>query len=215
MIEGTLTVAVSEPANVFMLEELERLSGHPVQLVAATVRDIKATLQTYLPNDKVFVIDDIIEEVKPEEFTLIESAKIEDIANLEAAAGDSPVVKFVNYCIYNAVKEGASDIHIEPGDNILRVRYRIDGRLAERLARLSDAWRGDEPHQDHGRPGHLRKPPAQDGVRLGTHELSPNSLDLFLLHKTTVLHVLFHNLLILWTLWFVLCFVSNMQLELI
>jgi len=132
LVEGTLTVAVHEPANVFLLEEIERLSGYRVQLVAATSRDIKATLQTYLPNDKIFVIDDIIEEVQPEEFKLVET-KVEDIANLEAAAGDSPVIKLVNYCIFNAVKEGASDIHIEPGDNLLRVRYRIDGRLVERL----------------------------------------------------------------------------------
>lgn len=139
LVEGMLTVAVPEPANVFLLEEIERLSGYQVQLVAATVRDIKATLQTYLPTDKVFVIDDIIEEVKPEEFTLVE-AKVEDIANLEQAAGDSPVVKLVNYCVYNAVKEGASDIHIEPGENILRIRYRIDGRLTEKLR---------PPHQMH------------------------------------------------------------------
>src|SRR5260221_6648993 len=71
LVEGTLTVAVPEPANVFLLEEIERLSGYAVQLVAATSRDIKATLQTYLPNDKVFVIDDIIEEVRPEEITLV------------------------------------------------------------------------------------------------------------------------------------------------
>jgi type IV pilus assembly protein PilB len=132
LVERVLTVAVPEPANVFLLEEIERLSSYTVQLVAATSRDIRATLQTYLPNDKVFVIDDIIEEVKPEEFTLIET-KVEDITNLEQAAGDSPVIKFVNYCIYNAVKDGASDIHIEPGDGVLRVRYRIDGRLIEKL----------------------------------------------------------------------------------
>src|SRR4029079_10689257 len=132
LVEGVLTVAVPEPAHVFLLEEIERLSGYNVQVVAATSRDIKATLQTYLPNDKVFVIDDIIEEVKPEEFTLIE-APVQDITNLEQAAGDSPVVKLVNYCIYNAVKDGASDIHIEPGENTLRIRYRIDGRLTEKL----------------------------------------------------------------------------------
>ncbi len=133
LVEGVLTVAVSEPTNVFLAEEIERVSGYQAQLVAATERDIKATLQTYLPNDKVFVIDEIIEDVQPEEFALIEAAKVEDIANLEVMAGDSPVIKLVNYCIFNAVKEGASDIHIEPGDNILRVRYRIDGRLTERL----------------------------------------------------------------------------------
>jgi type IV pilus assembly protein PilB len=132
LVENVLTVAVPEPANVFLLEEIERLSGHQVQVVAATTRDIRATLQTYLPNDKVFVIDDIIEEVKPEEFALIE-APVQDLANLEQAAGDSPVVKLVNYCIYTAVKDAASDIHIEPGENQLRIRYRIDGRLMEKL----------------------------------------------------------------------------------
>jgi type IV pilus assembly protein PilB len=131
-VEQTLTVAISEPANVFLVEEIERLSGQTVQVVAATSRDIKATLQAYLPNDQVFVIDDIIEEVRPEEFTLIQQ-QVQDIASLEQAAGDSPVIKLVNYIIYTAVKDGASDIHIEPGEHVLRVRCRIDGRLAEKL----------------------------------------------------------------------------------
>ena len=78
------------------------------------------------------MIDEIIEEVKPEDFTFAVT-RTEDISSLEAAAHDSPVVKLVNYCIYNAVKEGASDIHIEPDEQVLRVRYRIDGRLVERL----------------------------------------------------------------------------------
>src|ERR1700722_7313764 len=120
LVEGVLTVAVPEPANVFLLEEIERVSGHPAQVVAATVRDIKATLQAYLPGDQVFVIDDIIVEVEPQEFKLIEQ-KVADIADLQQAAGDSPVIKLVNYCIYTAVKEGASDVHIEPGENLLRV----------------------------------------------------------------------------------------------
>jgi type IV pilus assembly protein PilB len=132
LVDNVLTVAVSEPANVFLLEEIERLSGYTVQLVAATSRDIRSTLQTYLPSNKVFVIDEIMDEVKPEDFTLIEQ-KIQDIADLEQAAGDSPVIKFVNYAIYTAVKEGASDVHIEPNDGQLRVRFRIDGRLVEKL----------------------------------------------------------------------------------
>jgi type IV pilus assembly protein PilB len=132
LVEGILTVAIPEPANVFLIEEIERASGYRAQVVAATVRDIRVTLQAYLPNESVFVIDDIIDEVKFEEFALVEQQSV-DINNLEQAAGDSPVIKLVNYCIYNAVKEGASDIHIEPGDRSLRVRYRIDGRLVEKL----------------------------------------------------------------------------------
>jgi len=132
LVEGVLTVAVPEPANVFLLEEIERVGGHPAQVVAATARDIKTTLQAYLPDDRVFVIHDIIDEVEPQEFKLIEQ-KATDVADLAQAAGDSPVIKLVNYCIYAAVKEGATDVHIEPSENLLRVRFRIDGRLTEKL----------------------------------------------------------------------------------
>src|SRR3954462_7725074 len=132
LVEKVLTVAVSEPANVFLVEEVERLSGFNVQVVAATSRDIRATLQAYLPAESVFVIDDIIDDVNPDEFTVIDQV-VQDITSMEQMAGDSPVIKLVTYCIYMAVKEGASDIHIEPGENLLRIRYRVDGRLIEKL----------------------------------------------------------------------------------
>jgi type IV pilus assembly protein PilB len=132
LVECVLTVAVPEPANVFLVEEIGRLTGYSVQVVAATGRDIKATMQAYLPSDKVFVIDDIIEDAPMDQFTLVE-APVQDIADLELAAGDSPVIKLVNYLVFTAVNEGASDIHIEPFENLLRVRFRIDGRLVEKL----------------------------------------------------------------------------------
>jgi type IV pilus assembly protein PilB len=132
LVDGTLTVAVPEPANVFLIEEIERVGGHPVQVVAATAHDIRSTLQAYLPDESVFVIDDLIDEVKFEEFSVVEE-KAQNISDLQAAAGDSPVIKLVNYAIYNAVRDGASDIHVEPGDHTLRIRYRVDGRLAEKL----------------------------------------------------------------------------------
>src|SRR3954451_19692833 len=132
LVEKVLTVAVSEPANVFLVEEVERLSGYNVQVVAATTRDIRATLQAYLPNESDFVIDDIIDDVNPDEFSVIDQT-VQDITSVEQMAGDSPVIKLVNYCIYTAVKDGASDIHVEPGENLLRIRYRIDGRLIEKL----------------------------------------------------------------------------------
>jgi type IV pilus assembly protein PilB len=132
-IHDCLTIALSEPSNVFLLEEIARLSNCRVQVVCATVKDIKATLQTYLPAANVFVIDDIIDETDLEDFALIENI-IEDIGNLEEVAGQSPVVKLVNYLLYNAVRENASDVHIEPDDKKLRVRYRVDGRLYEKMS---------------------------------------------------------------------------------
>jgi type IV pilus assembly protein PilB len=138
-VYDTLTVAVSEPTNVFLLDEIERISGCKVQIVCSTSKDIKATLQTYLPAANVFVIDDIIDEDGLEDFTLIESIA-QDISNLEEIAGQSPVVKLVNYLLYNAVRENASDIHVEPDDKKLRIRYRVDGRLYEKMC---------PPHQMH------------------------------------------------------------------
>ncbi|MHC4075994.1 MAG: GspE/PulE family protein, partial [Planctomycetota bacterium] len=131
-VHDVLTVAVSEPTNVFLIDEIGRISGSNVQVVCATTKDIKATLQTYLPAANVFVIDDIIDDEGLQDFTLIESIT-EDIGNLEEIAGQSPVVKLVNYLLFNAINENASDIHIEPDDKKLRVRYRVDGRLYEKL----------------------------------------------------------------------------------
>ncbi|MHC4430552.1 MAG: GspE/PulE family protein [Planctomycetota bacterium] len=131
-VRGVLTAAVSEPANVFLIDEIERISKCKVQIVCSTSKDIKATLQTYLPAANVFVIDDIIDDDGLEDFSLIENIT-QDISNLEEIAGQSPVVKLVNYLLYNAVRENASDIHIEPDDKKLRVRYRVDGRLYEKL----------------------------------------------------------------------------------
>jgi type IV pilus assembly protein PilB len=131
-VYDVLTVAVSEPTNVFLMDEIERISGCKVQVVCATTKDIKATLQTYLPAANVFVIDDIIDDEGLDDFTLIENIA-EDISNLEEVAGQSPVVKLANYLLYNAVRENASDIHIEPDDKKLRVRYRVDGKLYEKM----------------------------------------------------------------------------------
>ncbi len=133
LVNNKLTVAVPEPANVFLIEEIERVAGHPIQIVAATAHDIQQTMQAYLPNANVFVIDEIVEDIEAKDFSLVEK-QVTDLTNLEEVAGHSPVIKLVNYLIFCAVQEQASDIHIEPDDNKLRVRYRVDGRLFEKIS---------------------------------------------------------------------------------
>ena len=133
LVRGTLTIAVSEPTNLFLIEEIQRLTGYEVQIVAVTAAEIEASLRAYLPAANVFVIDDIYEDIDDADFSVIER-QVTELADLEEVAGHSPVVKLVNYLIYSAVQDGASDIHIEPGDHHLRVRYRVDGRLFEKLA---------------------------------------------------------------------------------
>ncbi len=127
-VRNVVTVALAEPANLFLLDELKRISGCDIQVVAATARDIRRMLQAVIPSAGVFVIDDIIDDSNESELTLIEDA-VEDIGDLQEVAGQSPVIRLVNYIIYNAVKEGASDVHFEPTETVLRIRYRIDGAL--------------------------------------------------------------------------------------
>ncbi len=131
LVRGVLTIAVSEPSNLFLIDEIRGLTNAQVQIVAATAKDIRRMITT-LPHSKVFVIDDIIEDSDTADVTLIEEA-IEDIGDVAEIAGQSPIIRLVNYVIFNAVKEGASDIHIEPADRCMRVRYRIDGRLYKSL----------------------------------------------------------------------------------
>ena len=139
-VHNTLTVAVSEPANLFIAEEIERLSGCTVQIVAATQTDIRSTLQAFLPTANVFVIDEIYDDVDVKAFDADPDAANFEIADIEAMSGQSPVVKLVNYIIYQAIHDRASDIHIESHDHQCRVRFRVDGRLNTKLV---------PPHQMH------------------------------------------------------------------
>ncbi|MFW5653146.1 MAG: GspE/PulE family protein [Planctomycetota bacterium] len=133
LVRNRLTVAVSEPANLYLIEEVERLCGHEVQIVASTAADILSTLRQYLPDANVFVIDDIYEDLDDNEFAVVDQ-QLPELKNLEEVAGHSPVVKLVNSVVYSAVQDGASDIHVEPDSGRLRIRYRVDGRLFTRLS---------------------------------------------------------------------------------
>jgi len=131
-VRDVLTVAVSEPSNVFLLDQLRDLARCRVQIALASAKDIRRMVQTYVPNTRVFVIDDIIDDASGNAVELIERS-IQDIGADVDMAGLSPIIRLVNYIIYNAVKEGASDIHIEPTERQLRIRYRVDGALYKAL----------------------------------------------------------------------------------
>ena len=133
LIEGRLTIAISEPANVFITEEVERMTGHQVQVVASVPSDIRQALANIQSgDDDVFVIDDMMDDFETSDLDIVET-EVTDLSVLEDSAGESPVIKLVNYIIFAAVKEGASDIHVEPDDGHLRIRFRVDGRLFEKI----------------------------------------------------------------------------------
>jgi type IV pilus assembly protein PilB len=130
-VDGVLTVAVHEPANVYLIEEISEIAQCTVQVVAATASDIHVSFDAHQIAAKRLDFDDLLEDVS-DNIDTVEQPSL-DIANLTNEADESPVIKLVNYIIYNAVRDGASDVHIEPDDNVLRVRYRVDGQLVEKL----------------------------------------------------------------------------------
>jgi type IV pilus assembly protein PilB len=131
-VEGnTLLVATSEPTNIFALEDVRRQTGLEVRARVCPPEDIAAVCEAFPAEPAAEeVLDDIISDLTEVEVVQETDEVSED---LEKMAGQSPVIKFVNYLISNAVREGASDIHIEPKEKETKIRYRIDGVLFEAM----------------------------------------------------------------------------------
>jgi len=131
--QDSLLVATSEPANIFAIEDVKRQTQMDVQVVVCSLEDIQAVCDSFEAESTPDIIggyslDDIISDMT--EVEVVQDQK-EEFQDLEKMAGQSPVIKLVNYLISNAIHEGASDIHIEPKEKFARIRYRIDGMLFE------------------------------------------------------------------------------------
>lgn len=126
--EDTLVVATSEPTNVFAIEDVKRQTHMDVQPIVCSQEDIEAVCDVFAQEKINCNLDDIISDITDVE--VVQDQK-DDFEDLERMAGQSPIIKFVNYLISNAIREGASDIHIEPKDKFTKIRYRIDGTLFE------------------------------------------------------------------------------------
>jgi type IV pilus assembly protein PilB len=131
--QDTLVVATSEPANIFAMEDVKRQTQMNLQVVVCSPKDILTVCEAFQAESskdsiESYNLDDIISDMTDVE--VVQDTK-EDSQDLEQMAGQSPVIKFVNYLISNAIHDGASDIHIEPKEKFAKIRYRIDGVLFE------------------------------------------------------------------------------------
>ena len=121
-----LILGVANPDNLLMIDEVCHKLRVQVKSVVVTQRDIARVIEELKQeDDHAVAIDDIIAGIEEDDVEVVQT-KDEEVA-LEKMAGESPVIRFVNYLIFNAVKEGASDIHIEPQEKTLQIRYRVDG----------------------------------------------------------------------------------------
>ncbi|MDP9073981.1 MAG: Flp pilus assembly complex ATPase component TadA, partial [Actinomycetota bacterium] len=115
--------AMADPSNVFAIDDIHHLTGRNVKAVVATRASIEAAL------DKYHRLDTDAENISAQAASTIEAE--EDLANIREVLEDAPIVKLVNVVITQAVQDRASDIHIEPTEKDVRIRYRIDGVLHE------------------------------------------------------------------------------------
>jgi type IV pilus assembly protein PilB len=120
--DGKLVVAMADPANVFALDDIRSLTGLEVRPVVATRPDVVSAINKYHRGDAE--LDDLTSAIDVGE-------EEDDLSKVKEIVEDAPIVKFVNLLITQAIQDRASDIHIEPTERDLRVRFRIDGVLHE------------------------------------------------------------------------------------
>ncbi|MBI1380163.1 MAG: type II secretion system protein GspE [Planctomycetaceae bacterium] len=127
-----LTLAVSDPFDLLLLDDLNMLSGCKVRPMLSHPAAIKQALETVFDNGRQQV-EDLLGEVSTNAIEVKEDAADERDIDLSASGSDDdvPAVKLVNLLLVRALRDKASDIHIEPGDTAVRVRFRVDGRLIE------------------------------------------------------------------------------------
>ena len=124
---STLIIAMADPSNIFAIDDIKFMTGYNVEVVVAAEASIKTAIDKYYDQSASF--DDVMGDLDDIDLEIVDDADEVDTGELEKASEDAPVVKLVNLILTDAIKKGASDIHIEPYEKSFRVRYRIDGVL--------------------------------------------------------------------------------------
>jgi type IV pilus assembly protein PilB len=121
--DGRLMVAMGDPSNVFAVDDIRALTGADIFTVVATAGQLADAI------DRLHRLDGEVDTMAQE--AADELSDGDDLANVSEIVEDAPIVKFVNLLITQAVSDRASDIHVEPAERDLRIRFRIDGVLHE------------------------------------------------------------------------------------
>lgn len=125
-----MILGVTHPDRLLVIDEVRHKLGRPIKPVVICRNELNAFVESRKEEEDAggeMEVNEIIGDVDEDEVEVVETEE-EDL-DLEKMAGESPVIRLVNYLIFNAVKEAASDIHIEPHEKKLQIRYRIDGVL--------------------------------------------------------------------------------------
>ena len=132
-VGSTLTIAMTDPTNVFAMDDIKFMTGFNVEPVVASETAISEAISKFYGEvHSEEELSKVMKDLTGDENADLELASEEqemNLAELERAAEEAPIIKLVNLILTDAVKRGASDIHIEPYEKEVRVRFRIDGVL--------------------------------------------------------------------------------------
>ncbi len=125
---GTLRIAIADPGNIHGIDELRLATRYPLDLGVASREDIELELRKILRASEAFGARAVLEEA---DAAIAEEEDDADDLEIDDGISDAPLVRLVNSVIFQAAEDGASDVHFEPQEDALVVRFRIDGVLQE------------------------------------------------------------------------------------
>jgi len=129
-----LTLAMANPLNIMALDDLRMLTSYDIEIVVAAESELVAAIERHYGGGKAHDLYDQIVGGADGDRTLAvveEQEEVEDVSALEVGADDEPVKRLARLILFNALELQASDIHLEPFEKVMRLRYRIDGSLEE------------------------------------------------------------------------------------
>jgi len=129
LLGSTLTVAMADPTDLVAINEVKFITGYSVRVVLASASAIKKALEQR--SDGVASYHEVLKKFGDTDMEVIREQDDVNLQELQQATNEAPVVTLVNAILADAAKQGASDIHIEPYEKLLRVRFRVDGVLHE------------------------------------------------------------------------------------
>ncbi len=151
-VGASLTIAMVDPTNVFAMDDIKFMTGFNIEPVVASESSIAEGIDKAYGTSKEEDLEQVMQSMNDlgdADVELQAEEQEADLNELEKAADEAPIVKLVNMVLTDAVKRGASDIHMEPYEKEFRVRFRIDGKGCDHVA-----------PEDHGEAGYQRKAPA-------------------------------------------------------
>src|SRR5438128_174265 len=129
LVRSTLTLAMADPSNLTAINEVKFLTGYDVKVAVAAPTVIQHAIERYYDRDTDY--DAVLSQLGNDSLELLHDEAEIDLKELERATEEAPVVRLVNALLSDAIRKRASDVHVEPYEKMLRVRFRIDGVLYE------------------------------------------------------------------------------------